>query len=179
MDFKKLGKKLAGEGLPLIATAFGGPAAGSVAKMVTNALGLSEDASEDEIIQHMESNPDAVIKLKELQLNHEAELKRLGIKESEMYLIDTQDARKAQIEREKQTGKTDINLYVLAWVNVIGFFAVVIVLMFADIEGEANNILYMLLGVLATCFAKVNSYFFGSSQGSKDKTAMLAVGKKA
>lgn len=173
MDFKKLGKTLAAKGLPLIGTALGGSVGGTVAEMITNVLGLDEGATEDEILKKIEADPEALLKLKQLQANKELELKRLSISEDQMYLLDTQDARKSQVEREKATGKPDYNLYILAWVNVIGFFLIVGILIFAKIDANADNVLYMLLGVLATCYAKIVSYFFGSSKSSSDKTKLL------
>jgi len=177
MDYKKLAKKLTAKGLPLIGTALAGSVGGTVAEMITGVLGLDDSADEDEIIKKIEADPEALLKLKELQINKELELKRLSISEDQMYLIDTQDARKAQIQRQEQTGKPDYNLYILAWMNVLGFFVVIGILMYATLPTGTDKILYMLLGVLASTFSKVNQYFFGSSKGSSEKTKLLYNGK--
>lgn len=53
---------------------------------------------------------------------------------------------------------------------VIGFFAVVIVLLFVnDIRDSVRDVLLILLGALILSFKEVFSYFMGSSAGSARK----------
>ena len=58
------------------------------------------------------------------------------------------------------------------------FFIVVMVLIFQAIPSENEKLLYTLLGVLAAKFSDIVSFFFGSSQGSSDKTDIIANGNK-
>ena len=64
-------------------------------------------------------------------------------------------------------------MYLLATVVVFGFFGVVATLFFVDVPEASENVLYMLVGTLAAEFGSIMRYFFGSSKGSSDKTAML------
>lgn len=44
-----------------------------------------------------------------------------------------------------------------------------------ELEGHLKDIAFILIGVLATNTTQVINYFFGSSSGSKEKTAKLNV----
>lgn len=80
----KIGKALIGVGLPVLGTAVGGPMGGVIATSVANALGLSSAANADEVSSKLaEVDPDALIKLKELEtqvelakLSHEVSLEQ-------------------------------------------------------------------------------------------------------
>jgi hypothetical protein len=69
MNWKDLGKQFAGVGLPLLANAIA-PGSGSIVALVAHALGLAPDAKPDEIAAAA-ANPDALLKLRELQDRHE------------------------------------------------------------------------------------------------------------
>jgi len=69
-DWKSLGGLLAKQGLPILANAII-PGSGTVVALITNALGLSHDASPQILRTAINSNPDNIVKLKELQDKHE------------------------------------------------------------------------------------------------------------
>jgi hypothetical protein len=55
--------------------------------------------------------------------------------------------------------------------GVVGLsFALFAVLIFVDVKTEAKDILIYILGVLSAAVTQILSYYFGSSQGSKDKS---------
>lgn len=67
----------------------------------------------------------------------------------------------------------DNNRYILAWFLGAGFFLLILVLIFFDIKDGSKEIVYTLLGSFATAFGMSINYFFGSSEGSKEKTKLL------
>lgn len=67
----------------------------------------------------------------------------------------------------------DNNRYFLAWFLGSGFFVLILVLIFFDIKDGSKEIVYTLLGSFGTAFGMAINYFFGSSEGSKEKTKML------
>lgn len=67
----------------------------------------------------------------------------------------------------------DNNRYILAWFLGAGFFILILVLIFFDIKDGSKEIVYTLLGSFGTAFGMAINYFFGSSEGSKEKTKML------
>ncbi len=176
---KSLGKTLATKGLPLLANALTGGAAGTVLNLVGGVLGLGGDDS-DAIEKAIANNPDAIIKLKELEMTHKEELQRIALEQARLdmkhdqaFLQDKDSARNREIELTKSTGKRDTNLYVLAWTVVGAFFILTAVLIYHPLDNSATGYINQLFGAMATGFGLVLSYFFGSSRGSATKQAML------
>jgi hypothetical protein len=63
--------------------------------------------------------------------------------------------------------------YALAAIIVFALLAVVLVLIFSELDASVQDALLILLGVLASGFTAVIGYFFGSSKGSADKNEMM------
>ena len=175
MEWKDIGKTI-GKIAPLLGTALGTPAVGGVIGLVCEALGLDADSEPEKVLRAIQSDPAAVVKLKELELNSKAQLQRLILASEQAHLEDRQNARQREINISKATGGRDIQLYILAWVNVVGFFGTVITVIAIDLPvGEvAKSALLMLLGALIASYKDVIGYFFGSSKSSSDKTKLMA-----
>jgi len=74
----------------------------------------------------------------------------------------------------KPTNRTDVNLYTLAWVIIVGFFVLVGLLIFRPLPDDSGGVVMTLFGSLAAAFGAVVQYFFGSSAGSAVKTEILS-----
>ena len=177
MDLKDLGKKLAGKGLKLLANTV--PFGGFVVDMVADALGT--DPTPDAIADAIDKNPEAAITLLTLQNTHKERLEELAIERERLALTaeqarlaDVQSARAREVSIVTATGKKDINLYVLAWTVIVGFFSLMTLLIFRPLPPGAEGYVNQLFGTLGTGFGMVLGYFFGSSKSSSDKTAMIA-----
>ena len=70
----------------------------------------------------------------------------------------------------------DKNRYILAWFLGFGLFLLIVLLVFFDIREGSKEIVYTLLGSFSTAFTMTINYFFGSSEGSKEKTKMISKG---
>lgn len=169
---------------PLLGTCIGGPAgtaAGALASgaisLVASAFGVEESDNPEAIYNAIQADPDAIIKLKQIELNNKTELERIALQRDQASLADIQNARMREIEMAKATGKKDINLYVLAWLIIAGFFSLVILLMFIDMPEDSNGVIFLLFGALAAGFGQVLQYFFGTTKSSGDKTAIMALKK--
>lgn len=64
----------------------------------------------------------------------------------------------------------EISMYVLGALIVLGFF---ITLGFLIASGKYESTLQLVIGSLIAAFGTVVGYFYGSSKGSADKTALL------
>ena len=66
----------------------------------------------------------------------------------------------------------DVFQYVLAGLIIIGFFVLLIVLVYATVPEPNKDLLNLVVGALIGSFATIVSYFFGSSSSSakKDET---------
>jgi hypothetical protein len=65
----------------------------------------------------------------------------------------------------------------LAIFVVLASFILFAILIFVDVRPEAKDILIYILGVLSAAVTQILSYYFGSSQGSKDKSELMALKK--
>jgi hypothetical protein len=118
-------------------------------------------------------------------MEHEEELMRLRIEEdkldlakTELFLKDVDSAR----DREAAIATSDkapllnkIVTPVLALSILLLTFILFGVVMFDNtpVESSRKDILIYILGVLSAISTQIVSYYFGSSQGSKDKADQL------
>ncbi len=174
-------KELIGTSAPVIGTLLGGPAGGAVGGLISKVLGV--DNTPEAIELALMNNPDALLKIKELEtskelaiLQAELEHKRIDVgsvidnrkldnEKDQMFLSDKQSARSRQVDSEKATGKVDVALYVIAGVIVVAFFVSILALIFITLDKQSGTyeLLLMLFGALTTKFGTVVDYFFGAS----------------
>lgn len=174
-------KELIGTSAPVIGTLLGGPAGGAVGGLISKVLGV--DNTPEAIELALMNNPDALVKIKELEtskelaiLQAELENKRIDVgsvidnrkldnEKDQMFLSDKQSARSRQVDSEKATGKVDVALYAIAGVIVVAFFVSILALIFITLDKQSGTyeLLLMLFGALTTKFGTVVDYFFGAS----------------
>lgn len=174
-------KELIGASAPAIGTLLGGPAGGAVGGLISKVLGV--DNTPEAIELALTNNPDALLKIKELEtskelaiLQAELENKRIDVgsvidnrkidnEKDQMFLSDKQSARSRQVDSEKATGKVDVALYAIAGVIVVAFFVSILALIFITLDKQSGTyeLLLMLFGALTTKFGTVVDYFFGAS----------------
>ncbi len=130
-------------------------------------------------------SPEDLAKIQIAQMEHEEELMRLRIEddkldlaELQMLLKDTNDARQREVQianSDKAPLLNKIVTPVLALSILLLTFVLFGVVMFNDtpVEASRKDILIYILGVLSAIASQIVSYYFGSSQGSKDKSDQL------
>ena len=64
-------------------------------------------------------------------------------------------------------------MYILGGIIVIGFFALLGLLIFNPAPIDNKDLLNITIGSLLAAFATVVNYFYGSSKGSSDKNELL------
>ena len=160
---------------PVLGSAIGGPAGGAVGGAVSlllGAFGLGGDATPDDVSKLL-TDPTSILKMKELEQTYQVELGKLALQHDQAYLADRQGARSREVDIAKATGSRDLNLYILAWVVVAGFFALTWTMMYVDLPPANLGPVNILFGALVAGFTGVLGYFFGSSQSSDIKTKMM------
>ena len=175
-----IGAELATKALPLLGGLLGGPAGALGAKaavsLISSALDLEpEKTTPDDVLELVQANPESLIRLKEAEMAHKERLQALLLEEQELQLKDVADARARERAIVEATGKKDLNLYILAWTVVGGFFALCAILMKVTLPESSSQVVYLLFGGLVAGFTQVLGYFFGSSKSSSDKTRLLAL----
>lgn len=73
-----------------------------------------------------------------------------------------------------KTNTKELFQYALAALIVVGFFAVIILLVVMKIPKENIQALLLAIGALISAFSGVIGYFFGSSMSSAKKDATIA-----
>lgn len=169
-DNESIWKRVLRAAAPVIGTAWGGPLGGTVATVVSEKILGKPDGTETEIAQAIgNGGPEVLAKLKEAELAFTTRMRELDIDVEKIHQADRVAAR----EREAKTGDT-FTPRALAMFVTAGFFGV---LGFLLIQGKPQNggdALLVMLGALGGAWASIISYYFGSSAGSSDKTALLS-----
>jgi hypothetical protein len=163
---------LLGNGLNLVANAVMAKGKDYVEKKL--GVELKPDMSADEIIR-----------LKTAEMEHEEELLRLKIEENkldlqelELHIGNTNSARDREVAIATSDKAPLINKIVtpvLALSILLLTFILFGIVMFDNtpVESSRKDILIYILGVLSAISTQIVSYYFGSSQGSKEKSDQL------
>jgi energy-converting hydrogenase Eha subunit A len=144
---------------PGLATAVAGPMGGIAVKMIAEKLGVAP--TETSVADYLTHHPEAAAKLAEI------DLEKIKAQYAEM-----DSARNREIAIASSTNVPYINKVVtpLLALGVTALsFILFAILIFVDVKPEAKDILIYILGVLSAAVTQILSYYFGSSQGSKDK----------
>jgi hypothetical protein len=130
-------------------------------------------------------SPEDLVKVQMAQMEHEEELMRLRLEENkldlaelEMRLKDTDSAREREVAiatSDKAPLLNKVVTPVLALSILLLTFILFGVVMFDNtpVESSRKDILIYILGVLSAISTQIVSYYFGSSQGSKEKSEQL------
>ena len=169
-------KDLIGTSAPVLGSLIGGPVGGTVGSLIAQVLGVED--TPQAIEQALKNNPDALLKLKELELSkHIADLKAendkqlLQIEDKKLYLNDISNARdlqKTALVQEDNFSKR-FTYYLATFWSFVGA-SYIFLITFVEIPVANQRFADTVVGfLLGTVVAAVIQYFFGSSKGSNDK----------
>jgi energy-converting hydrogenase Eha subunit A len=144
---------------PGLATAVAGPMGGMAVKMIADKLGVP--ANEQAVADHLSAHPEHMVKLQEI------DLEKIKAHYAEMDSARNREIAVASSVNVPMLNKLVTPLLALG-VTALSFILFAI-LIFVDVKPEAKDILIYILGVLSAAVTQILSYYFGSSQGSKDK----------
>ena len=145
---------------PVLATAVAGPAGGAAVGWIASKLGI-DDATVEGVTQALTGDPEMAMKLKELDLEY-----------AKLDAADRDSARRAyaQVATSEHATKMDKAVVpVLALGTVSLAFVFIAILMFRDVPVDQQQMVIFALGFITSSAGQVLSFYFGSSQGSKDK----------
>jgi len=146
---------------PVLATAVAGPAGGAAVGWIASKLGIPDDTIEG-VTAALTGNPEMTMKLKELDLEY-----------AKLEAADRDSARKAYAEVATSANATKLDKAVvplLALGTVTLAFLFIGILIFIDVASDQQQMIIFALGFITSSAGQVLSFYFGSSQGSKDKT---------
>ena len=146
---------------PVLATAVAGPAGGAAVGWLASKLGIPDDTIEG-VTAALTGNPELTLKLKELDLEY-----------AKLEAADRDSARQAYaaVATSEHATKLDKVVVPVLALGVVGLaFTLIGVLMFVNTPTDQQQIIIFALGFITSAAGQVLSFYFGSSQGSKDKT---------
>lgn len=167
---------------PALATALGGPLAGGAVAALGDVFGIKtgegSPASKEQLVAAISgATPDQLLALKKADQDYLVKMQELGFKNIEelerLAAGDRDSARKREMEVKDKTPRN------LAYGITAGFFGILLFLMLKDVPQASRDILNIMLGSLGTAWIATVTYFFGSTNGSAEKTRLLAASTPA
>ena len=146
---------------PALATAVAGPAGGMAVSWIADKLGIPDDTIEG-VTSALAGNPEMAMKLKELDFEY-----------AKLDAQDRDSARKAyaEVATSENASKLDKAVVPMLALGTVGLaFLFIVVLIFINVPTDQQQIIIFALGFITSSAGQVLSFYFGSSQGSKDKT---------
>ncbi len=169
-----------GANADLLAAMLDGPNAGVAVASLGHVLLGDDNATPADIVTAMQPG-DATLPLRILQAQ-QSSLSKLGSvapvlpafpiggEMTQMDVDNTVAARQRQVEMQDRTNQ------ILAYLVTCAFFGLIVLLILLPQwigDGTTKDLLFTLLGVVATGFSNIIGYYFGSSAGSKQKSATI------
>ena len=162
MDWKDIGRSVA-NAAPALGVALGGPAGGAIGSIVAATFGASADPQA--VSQAIQADPEAAVKLREIELRHAEVLGALAVQRAEAELLDVQHAR--------ATHRDHWMPWVLTLVLAAMVAGTVAALLLVETPKSNEAVIYLIAGQLIGAFATAVAYWLGSSRGSAEKQRVL------
>lgn len=155
---------------PTIATALGGPIAGTAVAVLGDVLGISEPTKETiaKVLADGKLTPEQLASVKAAELTFKTRLAELGVELENISAKDRDSARTMQINTQSIVPAALATIVVVAW-GLIQWYVLTNV-----VETSMRDLVGRLLGTLDAALMLVLSFYFGSSASSKDKDKLIA-----
>lgn len=159
-------KELIGKVAPTLGAAIGGPFGGIAGTAIQAALGVSSEEAAYDLIK---ADPNALLELKKADIGFKQYLREAEIREDELEVQDRGSARSL----------FSINIWpqvLLSGMFVSGYFILLYQVLGGHMQPPENlrETMILLLGVLAAEVPRIMGFWFGSSLGSREKSARLS-----
>jgi len=174
MSFNVDWKDVIGAVAPTIATALGGPLAGAAVKTLSNVLLGHENGSEGDLAAAIgTASPDVLAQIKKAEADFQVRMRELEIDVDRIAAADRDSARR----RESSTGDF-WTPRIIGGATLLAFIWSVWAVLSGYVQGLTDpavvGIIGTLIGYVSAKADQVVSYYFGSSSGSKEKTAAMS-----
>jgi len=164
-------KKIIGTAAPALATALGGPLAGSAVKYLSGKVLGKDDATEEDLVKAIEGwTPDDRLKLRDMDNEYNLALLQKGINVFAIEVKDKVSARTMAAATQNLWPQISLAIgYNLGFFVILGML-ISIMTKAIEIDGGVKEALILPLGVMAGELKNVNAFWVGSSYGSSQKT---------
>ncbi len=162
MNWKSIAKSV-GQAAPLLGTVLAGPAGGAVGSLIASGLGV--DGNPESVAAAL-SDPDASVRLKQIEADHRAELESMAV-----------DLAKAELRNQEQAREihkhSPMPMVVTGVLTMI--FAAALYMMFNTEIPDANrDLAYVMLGQLSALWGASVTFWVGTTRSSAEKTRLMA-----
>lgn len=171
---------------PVLGKALSGPNAAVALNLLGRAVLGDEEATPEAIADALKSgDADAKLKIARAEADFQRRTEDAAVTLARLQYQDAADKRhdlvqletiaandRASARHRQQVTNDRTNAY-LAYLVTIGFLLTILLVARIDLQGPSNPVLQTLLGILGTGWASVMAFYFGSSVGSREKTALL------
>lgn len=164
MNWKDIGKQAIQMGAPILGGALGGPAGAAVGAMIANQFGV-DDPTPGSIMAAIKTDPDAAMKLREVELRHQERLIELENDRFRIETADVQDARKVHQHHWMPS--------VITMVMCAMFGCIVGALFIWAIPGENKDIVVYMAGQVSGILTSCVTYWVGSTRASANKDSLI------
>ena len=164
MKWMDIGKQAIQMGAPILGGALGGPAGAAVGTMIANQFGV-DDPTPANIMAAIKADPDAAMKLREIELRHQERLIEL---ESDRFRIETADVQNARGTHQHHWMPSVITMVMCAM-----FGCIVGALFIWAIPGENKDIVVYMAGQVSGLLASCVVYWVGSTRASANKDSII------
>ena len=164
MDWKQVGNTAISVGAPLLGGALFGPAGSVIASIISGNLGMSPDATPDQVMAAIKGDPDAALKLRKIETDHTERLQEL---ENERLRIETADVQSARNVHQHHWMPSAITLLMCA------MFGMIIGALFIwAVPGDNKDIVVYITGQVSGILTSCVTYWVGSTRASANKDVM-------
>ncbi|MGL4754814.1 MAG: hypothetical protein ACRCXB_20785 [Aeromonadaceae bacterium] len=163
MNWLDIGKQAIQMGAPILGGALGGPVGATVGAWVANQFGVN-DPTPANIMAAIKADPDAAMKLREVELRHQERLIEL---ENDRFRIETAGVQNARSAHQHHWMPSVITMVMCAM-----FGSIVGALFIWAIPGENKDIVVYMAGQVSGMLASCVVYWVGSTRASANKDMM-------
>ena len=165
MDWKEIGRTAASVGAPLLGGALFGPAGSVIASIISGKFGVSPDATPDQVLTAIKGDPDAALKLRQIETTHVERLQEL---ENERLRIETADVQSARNVHQHHWMPSAITLLMCA------MFGMIIGALFIwAVPGDNKDIVVYITGQVSGILTSCVTYWVGSTRASANKDSLI------
>ena len=164
MNWMDIGKQAIQMGAPILGGALGGPAGAAVGSWVASQFGVV-DPTPTNIMAAIKADPEAAMKLREVELRHQERLIEL---ENDRFRIETADVQGARNAHQHHWMPSAITMVMSAM-----FGAIIGALFIWAIPGENKDIVVYMAGQVSGILTSCVTYWVGSTRASANKDSLI------
>ena len=130
----------------------------------------------DNVVTTKEEKQQLDNEIRKAEMQYNLESRKIDLEEKQTVLKDIDSARIMASNIQTSSNATSLSKNVAAYLalgTVFLTFVLFFVWAFAEVTQSQKEIVLYILGVLSAIDTQIFSFYFGSSQGSKDKQATL------